>query len=365
MRKKQEGEPKPSNLPYKMFIKWVNKKVKKLFHKLFREEKAGQFVQPLLYAAQEHAYIETVSNKADTLHRWINKIYEEDIQESYRSILAELAPNFRRGKVRLAIDFKEIGYYGKEDSFFIVGTAYGNKSYRKAFKFITISLLTGTKEERLPLYALPWHIGQNLTDAVTNLLQFIRPWFNNIEVVQFDRGFDSWELVYFLEQHKIPYLIHKIKHKGKISDLVKQTSSFYRAKYSRTFKMKKRLFRGETNLYIAKNVRGKDWVFISSLPFTKKEQLVSLYRNRWQIETNYAVSNQNRIMSKSANYMHRYFYFICDMLLQILWRLSGCVHLPFKTFLSCFVMQFKKILKPLLFKPPERSMKIYSLLALF
>lgn len=344
-------------------LKKVKKWIKKFFSKLFSKKNAENYTQPVLNAAQSNAYVETVSNKADSLHKSIKSLYEEDIQENYLEIMRDISPKFRRDKVRLAIDKHEIGYYGKKDNLHIVGTAYGNKSYKKAFEFIFISLLTGKKEERIHLYAIPWHVGQDLTDSVKILLNVVKKWFNKIEVVQFDRGFNSWELIDWLNKQKIPYLIHKIKHKGKLKELVEQTKSFYCGKYSGKYTKAKSTFCAETNLYICKNVRKKDWLFVSSLKFTKKEQPVLLYRNRWQIETNYSISNQNRIMSKSTHYLIKYFYFLCDIFLQVLWRLCGYCYIQFKNFLRCFVVTMKEIIKmkPLVFEPPQKK-KDYSFL---
>ena len=335
-------------------IKWSKKQLKKLFSKLFGREKAGQYVKPTLHAAQSKAYIETVSCKADAFHLAIKQLYEEDLQAIFLSQMNKLAPKFRRGKVRLAIDRHEIGYYGKKEGLYIVGTAYGNKSYKKAFDYITVSLLTGKKEERIHLFSLPWHIGQDMVESVAKLLKIVKPWFNKIEVVEFDRGFHNNELIYWLSQHKIPYLIHIPQHEGEITERLEQTKSFWRGKYSRKFFRKKSGYRMETNLYVCKNIRGKDWLFVSSIWFTNKQQLVNLYRNRWQIETNYAINNQNRIMSKSTNYMIRYFYFLCDIFLQVLWRIGGNCQLPFKAFLRCFVVDIKQVIemKPAYTKPP-------------
>lgn len=332
-------------------IKYVKKQLKELFYKLFSKEK---YAEPVLHAAQAKTYIETVSNKADSLHRDINQIYEEDIQKEYLNFMNKLAPKFRRGKVRLGIDFHEIGYYGKKNKPHIIGTAYGNKSYKNAFKYITVSLLTGKKEERVHLYALPWHIGQDLVSTVELLLSAVIHWFDKIEIVQFDRGFYNAELVYWLENNKIPYLIHAKKGGKLISRLVKETKSFYKGVYESKFCRNKSSYMMKTNLFICKNIKNKNWIFVSSLWFTKKEQPVMWYKNRWQIETNYSVNNQNRIMSKSTNYLVRYFYFMCDILLQVLWRLCGLVHLPFKSFLRLFVVELRQLveMKPNVAGPP-------------
>ena len=107
--------------------------------------------------------------------------------------------------------------------------------------------------------------------------------------------------------------------------------------------MNKSYFHVKTNIYVCKNIKGKDWLFVSSIYFKSKFDIVNLYRNRWQIETNYAVHNSARIMSRSTDYMIRYFYYLVDILLQVLWRLCAC-RIPFKTFLFSMVIGVENML---------------------
>jgi hypothetical protein len=335
----------------KKSIGWVRKKLNKLFSKLFGDKNRIFYGSSVFHAAQANAYVETVSNKADSLHIAVKGLYEEDLQEIFLQIMDSLVKYFPKGKVRLAIDIHEIGYYGKKDGLYEVGTSYGNKSYQKAYKYMSISLLTGRKEERLHLYALPWHIGQDMVTTVEKLLNMMKLWFDKIEVVEFDRGFYKKELVHWLEENKIPYLIH-IPRQGKtLIELIEKTKNFYRGKYRQKFYEDKNSYWMETNLYVCKDIEKKNWLFVSSIRFKNKWQLRNLYRNRWQIETNYAVNNQNRIMSKSTNYMIRYFYFLCDIMLQVLWRLSGLCKIVFKAFLRLFIVGINvvKQMKPRIF----------------
>lgn len=323
-------------------IKWIRKQLKKLFSYLFGKNKT-KYIQPIIDAACNKGYVESYSNKADSLHLDAKRLYEEDLQTSFISLMSKLAPKFRRDKVSLAIDFQEQGFYGKTDKFYIIGTGYRGKSYPKAFKFLTTSILTGNKDERIPLYALPWHIGQDLTESVAILLSVIKPWLGRIEIVQFDRGFFSKELIYFLTKNKIPYLFH-IPKKGKyLKELVEKTDDFHHGVYEMKFNTNKSTYKVKSNLYICKNIENKDWLFLSSMKFNDKWTVRNTYRNRWQIETNYAVHNSARIMSKSTNYMIRYFYYLVDILLQVLWRLSTC-KIPFRTLLFSMIIGIENML---------------------
>lgn len=324
-------------------IKWMKKKLKKLFLSLFGKKKGACYIQPIIDAASGKGYVESYSNKADSLHLDIKKkLYEEDLQSSFLSSMNALAKYFRKGKVRLAIDFQEEGFYGKTISPYIIGTNYKHKSYSNGFMFLTISLLIGRKEERIPLYALSWHIGQDIVESIAILLSAVRIWLGKIEVVQFDRGFYILELIHFLTENRIPYLIHVPKQRGYLSNLVKETKSFYSGKNRRKFYMNKTTYWAEMYLYVCKDVKKKDWLFASSIWFENKYQPVNLYRNRWQIETNYAVHNSARLMSKSTDYIVRYFYYLIDIILQVLWRLCAC-KIPLRTFLFSMVVGIRKM----------------------
>lgn len=325
-------------------IKWVKGKLKKLFAFLFGERKASKYVEPIIDAASNKGYVESYSNKADSLHLDIKtKIYEEDVQSGFLRSMNALAKYFRKGKVRLAIDFQEQGFYGKTNKPYLIGTAYKKKPYKRAFKFPTISILTGKKDERIPLFALSWHIGQDLTETVAQLIYAVKQWLGKIEVIQFDRGFFSKELIYFLTENKFPYLIHIPKYGKYLKELVEKTSDFYHEKYLMKFNVNKSTYKVESILYVCKNIEKKDWLFLSSLRFNDKWSIRNMYRNRWQIETNYAVHNSARIMSKSADYMIRYFYYLVDVLLQVLWRLCSS-KIPFRTFLFSMVIGIENML---------------------
>ena len=84
---------------------------------MFSKNKSSKYVQPLIDAARSTGYVEGVSDKADSLHLDIKKLYEEDLQKYFLALMNKLAPKFRKGKVRLAIDFQEQGFYGKTNSF--------------------------------------------------------------------------------------------------------------------------------------------------------------------------------------------------------------------------------------------------------
>ena len=331
-------------LMFNKSFKWMKRRVKKLFLSLFSKKKASKYVTPIIEAASHKGYVESYSNKADSLHLDIKKLYEEDLQDNFLKIMKKLSPLFRGNKSSLAIDIQEEGFYGKTNGFYIVGTSYKGKSYPKAFKFITISKLTGKKEERVPLFALPFHLGQDVVESVETLISAVKPWFNKIDIVQFDRGFHNKQLIKFLEDNKIPYLIHARKHKGYLVDLVDSTEEFYKKEHKFMINIDKTKLFTKTKIYVCKNIEKKNWIFFSSINFKNKFEVKNKYRNRWQIETNYSVHNSARIMSRSTDYIVRYFYYLVDTLLQVLWRVY-LSKIPFRTVLHTMAVGIKEMLK--------------------
>lgn len=324
--------------------RWMKRRLKKFFLSLFSEKKTSKYAAPIIDAASNKGYVESYSNKADSLHLDLKKLYEEDLQENFLKIMKKLSPHFRGDKSSLAIDIQEEGFYGKTNSLYIVGTSYKGKSYPKAFKFITISKLTGKKEERVPLFALPFHLGQDVAESVEILISAVRLWLNKIDVVQFDRGFHNKQLVKFLEDNKVPYLIHARKFKGYLADLVDSTEEFCKREHKLMINVNKTKLFTKTKIYVCKNIEKKNWIFFSSLNFKNKWAVRNKYRNRWQIETNYSVHNSARIMSRSTDYMIRYFYYLVDTLLQVLWRI--CLNrIPFRTILHTISVGIGVMLK--------------------
>ena len=92
-------------------INWVKKQLKKLFAFLFNRKKANVYITQIIDAASHKGYVENYSNKADSIHLDIKrKLYEEDLQKHFISMLKSLAPYFKKGKVRLARKLTSITY---------------------------------------------------------------------------------------------------------------------------------------------------------------------------------------------------------------------------------------------------------------
>ena len=82
---------------------------------------------------------------------------------------------------------------------------------------------------------------------------------------------------------------------------------------------------GETTLAFLRKVvdstNGKvfDWSFATNQEQINLDYIVPTYKGRWRIETGFRVQDEARIKSKSKEIRVRFFFFIYEQLLQLLW----------------------------------------------
>ena len=169
------------------------------------------------------------------------------------------------------------------------------------------------------MLAIPFHVGQNKTDAIASLLKLAKRLFRHIKLILFDRGFYSGELLFYLEKQDISYLMF-VPAKAPMKRYIMEGLDFvfHEVRYNP----------GNTKEKVkVKHVFMEDkkliWIFATNLPLNLASRFIFLYKKRWQIETNFRVQDEARIKSKSCNYLTRYFYFCISLLLQFLWRVFG------------------------------------------
>ena len=183
--------------------------------------------------------------------------------------------------------------------------------------------------------ALPVHLGSQ-TRLTIELLDFCKTLFKRIRFAVFDRGFYIAELIDYLEANKIRYLILVPEKKGKIKEYINQTSELGKYKHQMKYSKDKSKWKPRTTLVICKGFDEFAWIFATNIHLNSGAEYVWWYKRRWQIETNYRVEDEAKIMSKSAHYLIRYFYFMVSLLLHILWIIDKNVayYVPFKKYLD-------------------------------
>jgi len=278
---------------------------------------AKDFIKHILSAASHNTYVETVSNKADSLHLKIKSSYAEDIKSAYQKLISKLIKLMRFGSVDLAVDITHEQFYGKTRDFYIFHCC-DDPNCKAEFHYMVISIVNADKN--IPLMALPVTLGCNRSELVEELILFTKS-ILRIRVVLFDRGFVNSELIDRLNKLKVKYLIFAKKCLTFEYWLSLVDDSEIITDYEMEYSKDKSTIKVNTNLVLikARDWDEFDWCFYTNLYLEDARSFIYLYKKRWQIETNFRVEDEAKIKSKTTHYLIRYFYFMMSLLLHALW----------------------------------------------
>ena len=287
--------------------------------------KAKDYIKHIFCASSHNTYVETISNKADSFHRRIKLSYEDDTKEAYKEMIKRFVKYKRFGKVDLAIDITKEQFYGKTRNFHIYHCGEDCES-KAEFHYIVVSIVNADKN--IPLMALPVTLGCYRAELIEELLSFVKTLLR-IRLVLLDRELIGAEIIHTLQRLKVDYLILARKYEVtrymleavKDIEIIEHDMSYDKDKSKWKLKTNQVLIKGEKY----------DWCFFTSLYLKDAKYYISLYKKRWQIETNFRVEDEAKIKSKSVNYLVRYFYFMLELLLHAIWLVFPCKQ--FKWFL--------------------------------
>lgn len=296
----------------------------------------------LIYSAVANTYVETIGDKADSLHRRIKMCTIKDICEAYLGTVEVLGKrvNLSELDVILAFDYTDENYYGSLDNGWMYGWT-GAHGVSGKFKFITCALICATAPIRVPLFSIPVHIGHDMADVVLYCLQYVQPLVGSIQLIIFDRGFYSKNLMIELSKpnHYFPYLIFVPKSEKVKKELAKMEENEMKTMlYEFKLNRNKTTIRGKTTLAFLKRIYDKrskkdyDWSFSTNVEEIDLNNIISTYKKRWRIETMFRVQDEARIMSKSKNIKIRFFNFAYSQVLQLLWAFLFKQEIGFKEF---------------------------------
>lgn len=306
-----------------------------------KQEISGyELLNPLLEAASHHTYVETISNKTDTLYKRIKESEKGIICYAYLDYIERVSRKLKLNekKVMLAFDYTDEDFYGDVQGFNIHGWTKKDAVTRK-FKFITCSIVSDDIPEKIPLISLPIRVGHYKSSIIIDCLSKIKNFIGDIELILFDRGFYDKDLMYELTKMNYPYLIFVPKHQDKQSILYPMEAGEEIAIYNE-FKVNKNFskYPGENilvflkQIYNKKNEKNYDWVFATNVEEILLENLIVTYKKRWRIETQFRVQDEVNIKCKSKDMKIRYFLFMFEQMLQTMWISFFKEELCFKEF---------------------------------
>ena len=177
-------------------------------------------IVPFTEAAAFNTYIETVSNKTDTIYAKCKKSLKGMIVYSYLNYIKRISPNatYYRKPVILAFDYTDEDFYGDVQGLDIHGWTKKDAVSGK-FKFLTCSIISDDIPEKIPLISVPISMGHYKSSVILECLDAIKNIIGEIKLILFDRGFYDKDLMYELTKWDYPFLIFVPKHDDKKSIL--------------------------------------------------------------------------------------------------------------------------------------------------
>ncbi len=296
----------------------------------------NDLLKSMIEAGRTNSYVETYSNKADTLHRHIKENSQNNIKKAFEFNTRKAISRMGLGRVILAIDGTKELYFGKKGKLNVRQIKH-EKGAEEAFEYVVIEIV---KPRSLPLMAIPYKQGDDLTTIVKELLNYAMSMRIVIEATLFDRGFYIGELIQFLEEKRIKYLIF-VPENNAMKSYIGLTDKFNHFTHKVKWVKHKSTWEVTTKIVIIwdKLIRkGKKmeyyWIFATNLSHSIR--LIKCYRQRWQIETDFRVHDEARIKSKSSIPIIRYFYFLMSLTLMANWQVNRIEHpeIPFKRYLK-------------------------------
>lgn len=295
----------------------------------------------LLEAAMANTYIETVGDKADTLYRDIKAVRFDQITHAMLDVTALLSKRFDwvNGSSVLAFDYTDEEFYGNVQGFYIHGWT-GEHAITGKFKFLTCSVVASTTGQRIPLLSIPIALGHQMSKEILYCMSLLKPLLGRIDLILFDRSFYCKELMHALTAAQLPYLIFVPKNDQVQAELAAMGVGGQKIQvYDFKYKKDKTTHQASTVQAFLKGVYSKrlekelDWVFATNVKDIDLDCIIKTYMQRWKIETDFRVQDEASIKCKSTDMTIRYFLFVYEQLLQILW---GCFYqseVSFKRFL--------------------------------
>lgn len=285
-------------------------------------------------------YVETVDgSKADSLHRYIKRFYEEDIMKAFELVVKDVLKKLKIRRCVIAIDTTKELYWGKHSGLNVRQIQH-ERGAEEAFEWLVVSMV---KPVPMTLMALPYRQGADLASLTIDLLSYVKSLKLHIDAALFDRAFYIGHLIDFLEAKRLNYLI-LVPENERMKFYAEHTETIRAFKHVMHYSKDKSTWKPSTKIVVIKDVQKGDnkfdMFFATSL--TASTGLLRIYPRRWQIETNFRVMDEAKIKSKSNEHIIRYFYFMVQLLLHLAWnahkRVIGC--LQFKRYLLGLIQQF-------------------------
>lgn len=307
--------------------------------------KVNEVLRSIIEAGRTNSYVETISDKADTLHRHIKENSERDLKRAFEFNTRKAIGRMGLGRVILAFDVTEELYFGENGGLNVRQIKHENGA-DEAFSYLVLNII---KPKPLPLMAIPYKQGDDITSLIKELIEYARSLRITIECILFDRGFYIGDLISYLSSINMKYLIFVPENKA-MKKYIQQTNCLRSFKHLIRYNKYQSTWIAETKIVIIrdkyfnkKEQRWKKFYWCFATNLQSSFNLIRIYKQRWQIETDFRVQDEARIKSKSNVPIVRYFYFLTSLVLMANWELNRLENpdVPFKRYLKNIEQKFQ------------------------
>src|SRR3989338_7187694 len=128
-----------------------------------------EILDSIVGASAHNTYIETISDKADTLYKRVKESPISMTTHAYLNYIKRVSQKFKLNekKVILAFDYTDEDFYGEVEGFNIHGWT-GENGVTGKFKFLTCSIISDKNPKKIPFISVPINIGHYKSHVVKN-----------------------------------------------------------------------------------------------------------------------------------------------------------------------------------------------------
>ena len=249
----------------------------------------------ILKAAVANTYVETIGNRSDSLYLAIERSSPSSIKNSLFSRISAITKpsGIKEKRCIVAFDYTTEDFYGEVDDKWIHGWT-GENGITGKYSYLTASIVNS--DLNLPIISIPSPAGNIMPIGVISILETIKAVVPNIDLLLFDRGFYSKNLIVRLSSIPVPYLIFVPKREMERREL--ESMQFGERKvivHEFSFYSDNKKIKGDTKLAFLRKIFDRrsseyyDWVFATNMDELNLDSIIAQYKIRWRIETMFRV----------------------------------------------------------------------------
>src|SRR3989338_2475077 len=163
-----------------------------------------EFAELLAEASSRNTYIETLSNRADTLHYHIAKGYVEYSDKEFYNLVEKKIKKLHLGAVDIIVDITSENFYGKSTGLYLHNWT-GKEGIGAKYHYLVAGILFRNKI--YPFYVAILRIGTFKAELLGKICDLCAKLNLKVRLMKLDRGFYAGEVIDELEFKNMNYLI--------------------------------------------------------------------------------------------------------------------------------------------------------------